>query len=116
MQKTVLGFCFAGALLVVAFGFRNSAPTNAYAANNLLANSSSGGMQVHVQQLPSGTQVITLVDTQNKALAVYHVKPSGQICLKSVRNVNADLQIDEFNIEKAEKPSPKDIREMLSKQ
>src|SRR5882757_6245922 len=59
----------------------------------------------------SGRQQITIIDPTRRVLSVYHIElASGVITLKSVRNINGDLQIDEFN---GKDPLPRDIRQQL---
>jgi len=54
---------------------------------------------------------ITIIDPQTRALVVYHIdKPSGEVSLRSVRNVHWDLQMDEFN---GKNPLPREIRSLL---
>ena len=66
----------------------------------------------HSVELADGRQQITLIDTRSRSLAVYHVDPrTGALALKSVRNVHADLQMDEFN--SGGNPSPKEIRSLV---
>jgi hypothetical protein len=61
--------------------------------------------------LGEGRQQVTLIDPQARVMAVYHVeRSSGQISLKSVRNVHWDLQMEEFN---GTNPSPRDLRALL---
>lgn len=57
-------------------------------------------------------QQLILVDPVQRAIAVYHVKlDSGQIELKSVRNVNWDLQLVEFN---GQRPLPQEIQSVVT--
>jgi hypothetical protein len=61
----------------------------------------------------NGRQQIAVIDTQSRALSVYHIdNASGAITLKSVRNIAADLLLDDFN---TESPLPREIRAMLTK-
>lgn len=56
-------------------------------------------------------QQLTLVDPRLQVICVYQVdSSSGQITLKSVRNVHWDMMMDEFN---GMSPSPKEIRATL---
>ncbi|MEE2641439.1 MAG: hypothetical protein VX768_12485 [Planctomycetota bacterium] len=51
---------------------------------------------------------IALVDPKRKVISVYGIdRNSGEIKLKSVRKVEWDLQLDEFN---GKQPSPQEIR------
>jgi hypothetical protein len=63
--------------------------------------------------MPSGTerQVVTVIDPHGRAMSVYHVELStGEITLKSVRNIQWDLQMMDFN---GTNPLPKEIRAVL---
>jgi hypothetical protein len=56
-------------------------------------------------------QMLTVVDPRQRVLSVYHIElPTGKITLKSVRNMQWDLQVEEFN---NVSPSPKEIRSQL---
>ena len=55
-----------------------------------------------------GRQQITLVDTRQRVMAVYHVdKTTGALSLRSVRNLQWDLTIEDFN---SGNPTPREIR------
>jgi len=56
-------------------------------------------------------QQITLIDPRQRVMCVYHIdRVSGEIALKSVRNIQWDLSMDEFN---GQSPSPQEIRTLL---
>lgn len=58
-----------------------------------------------------GKQQVTLIDPRTHMMSVYQLDPlTGEIALKSVRNVHWDLQMDEFN---GKTPSPGEIRSLL---
>jgi hypothetical protein len=58
--------------------------------------------------LSNGYQQIVLFDQTKFSIAVYHVDPaSGDIQLKSVRKVDADFALQEFNLSE---PTPSTIR------
>jgi hypothetical protein len=60
-----------------------------------------------------GQQQITVIDTKTRVMAVYHAAhQTGVISLKSVRDISADLMMDEFN---TDAPLPREIRAILSK-
>jgi hypothetical protein len=60
-----------------------------------------------------GPQQITLIDPQTRVMSVYHVdRVSGEISLRSVRNVRWDLMMDEFN---GANPSPREIRTLIAR-
>lgn len=56
----------------------------------------------------SGSQVITLVDTQKAWMAVYHIGSKGEIRLASSRAIDADFTL-QLN---ATSPTPEDIRRL----
>lgn len=61
--------------------------------------------------LSNGFQQIVLVDPAKQTMAVYHVDPEkGDIQLKSVRKIDADFALEEFNLSE---PSPTTIRKNL---
>ena len=61
-----------------------------------------------------GRQQITLVDPRQRVMAVYQVdRASGALQLKSVRNVQWDLTIEDYN---AGAPAPRDIRALRDQQ
>lgn len=56
-------------------------------------------------------QQLTVVDPSMKVVGVYHIDTvSGDIVLKSVRNIHWDLQMVEFN---GASPTPREIRTLL---
>jgi hypothetical protein len=72
---------------------------------DLLALSHDGG---------DGRQQITIVDPRQKVMAVYHVdRATGALALKSVRNLQWDLQIEDYN---STSPAPRDIRVLKEQQ
>ena len=57
----------------------------------------------------SGRQQVTMVDPRQRVLAVYHIdSASGGIALKSVRNVQWDMLMEDFN--SAGAPTPREVR------
>jgi hypothetical protein len=70
----------------------------------------SGNLIAHVLPSEGGAQALVVVDPVQRVLAVYHVdKSTGEIGLRSVRNITWDLQLPEFN---SGEPLPRDIRNM----
>src|SRR5262245_20056790 len=60
-----------------------------------------------------GRQQITVVDSRQRVMAVYHVdRASGALTLKSVRNLNWDLLIEDFN---SDKPTPREVRALTQR-
>jgi hypothetical protein len=100
---SLVALAYSGEFLAQVFAQRPAAP-----------GSMSGGesLSSHCVELPDGRQLITLIDQRTRCMAVYQVDPrTGAIGLKSVRNVQWDLQMDEFNT--GGNPSPKEIRTLL---
>jgi hypothetical protein len=55
-----------------------------------------------------GRQQVTVVDPRRQVLAVYHIdKVNGAITLRSVRNVQWDMVMEDFN---SGSPTPREIR------
>ena len=71
----------------------------------------SGGLITLTAPLADHAQQLTVIDPQMKVMSVYHIELStGQIVLKSVRNIHWDLQMVEFN---GTSPLPREIRSLL---
>ena len=61
-----------------------------------------------------GRQQITLVDPRQRVMAVYMIdRATGALQLKSVRNVQWDLTIEDYN---TGAPAPRDIRALRDQQ
>jgi hypothetical protein len=62
--------------------------------------------------MPTGEKgMLTVVDPRMRAIAVYHIDPAnGKIALRSVRNIQWDLQIMDLN---NENPVPQQIHSLL---
>ena len=73
---------------------------------------SAGGGPGSVAVTPGNErEQVTVVDPDTRTMAVYHVdKATGEIVLKSVRNIHYDLKMVEFN---GKSPLPSEIRAML---
>jgi hypothetical protein len=68
----------------------------------------SEGLTALSFDLGDGRQQITLLDPKSRSLAVYHLdRATGAVALKSVRQVQWDLQMDDFN---TASPTPREIR------
>lgn len=62
-------------------------------------------------EVEEGRQQVVVIDPKSRVMSVYHIEhATGVISLKSVRNIHADLLMDEFN---TESPLPKEIRAIL---
>ncbi|MEW4564194.1 hypothetical protein AB1K70_16770 [Bremerella sp. JC770] len=73
---------------------------------------SSQGLVVHAVKSEDGGQMMIMVDPDTRVMAVYHVDGiTGKVSLKSVRNLQWDLLIEEFN---GGEPSPREIRSLIN--
>ena len=69
---------------------------------------SAGSSMMASVILASGIQQLAVVDHAKSTIAVYHIDPSsGDIQLKSVRRIDADFALEEFNLSE---PTPSTIR------
>lgn len=69
---------------------------------------SAGSSMMASVILANGFQQIALVDHAKSTMAVYHIDPSsGDIQLKSVRRLDADFALEEYNLSQ---PTPSTIR------
>jgi hypothetical protein len=85
-----------------------SAPAAALAAGT---SASAGNLVFSSQPIAGGRTQIVILDAANRSLASYSIEAeTGMIELKSVRNIDADLRLKEFN---GTKPSPDEVRAVL---
>src|SRR5262245_45242300 len=111
MRAIVGGFVAALAVLVfAAVGFpeaqaqRPASQDRQASASDLIALSQDAG---------DGRQQLTVIDSKQRVMAVYHVdRVSGALSLKSVRNLNWDLLIEDFN---SDKPTPREVRALTQR-
>jgi hypothetical protein len=106
MMLGLAGIVLAGAGLAQGPAARSApAPTLAAASSD---RSAGGDLVVLSHEGPDGRQQITVVDTRQRVIAVYQVdRASGALQLRSVRNVQWDLTIEEYN---CASPAPREIR------
>jgi hypothetical protein len=113
MGGILVGCSVCGALLVGLAdaqaprpaSFERSSQDRVASSNELMALSHDSG---------DGRQQITIVDPRQKVMAVYHVdRATGALALKSVRNLQWDLQIEDYN---SASPAPRDIRALREQQ
>lgn len=68
----------------------------------------------HFHDQTTGPIILTMVDPQTSALAVYHItRETGEVKLKSVRNFQLDLRLSNFN---GGSPTPEEIQKMFDRQ
>jgi hypothetical protein len=113
MKSAMLGILIGVGLVMAAvavaeqrgdgFAPRGTAPTAVPAAGSELV--------VVPTSLGERGQMLTVVDPRQRVLCVYHIDlATGKIALKSVRNIQWDLQINALN---NEIPLPEEIRSQL---
>jgi hypothetical protein len=74
------------------------------------ASPPTSNLITHVLPSEGGAHAVVVVDPGQRVMAVYQVdKSTGEITLRSVRNLTWDLQMMEFN---SGEPLPQDIRNM----
>lgn len=75
--------------------------------------SSQNGLVALGFEEDGATPQVVIVDPQTRAMSVYQIdRTTGEISLKSVRNVRWDLQMEEFN---GVSPTPGEIRALLER-
>lgn len=82
----------------------------AYSQQEAGGGPSQSSLQVQSAMLPGGVQQLSVIDSQAKSLAVYHIEPTtGKILLRSVRSLQWDLQMEHFN---GQTPLPGELRQV----
>ena len=113
MRVALLGSLLAAGLLVVVVALSIRTPVYAQPPAGLVAQPGAPSDQLIAfsSDVGQGSQQITLIDPRSRVMGVYHLdRATGQITLKSVRNVHWDLLMDEFN---GVSPSPREIHSLL---
>ena len=90
-----------------------SSGRNAVFAQNAAGYTPGAGSELIVLTTPVDEkhQQLVVIDPKQRGMSVYHVElDSGEIALKSVRQLHWDLQLMEYN---GVKPLPREIRQML---
>lgn len=115
MGRTILGILLGVGIVMAAVavagqrgdvypprGAPEGAAPVARAGTELIVVSSSAGEK---------SLMLTVVDPRRRVICVYHVETAtGKIALKSVRDIQWDLQITDLN---NENPLPREIRSLL---
>ena len=123
MRVAAFGLSVLAVLVVVlsAISFDPSAyaqtpkePTAQPVLPSRIPLAAAGDLMAFSSELGNGPAQVTLIDAKSRVMCVYHVdRTTGQIELKSVRNVHWDLLIEEFN---GVRPLPREIRALLEQQ
>ena len=109
MKVSALGGLFGASLIVAAFCL--APQQNQVFAERPAAHSTGGELVTMSTAAGEGLQQLTVIDPRTRVVSIYHVDTAtGEISLKSVRNITWDLQMMEFN---AASPLPREVRSML---
>ncbi len=110
MRAAVVGmFVALGVLVVGAVGFPEATAQRPPAAQDRAASAELLALSFDAE----GRQQVTVIDPRTRVMAVYHVdRATGALSLKSVRNVQWDLLIEDFN---SANPTPREIRALTEK-
>ena len=109
MRRSLFGV-LVGSLLVIAATAERGSTEPVSAPREFAPRAAQPALVTHVTAADGGPQVVTVIDTRARVMAIYHVdRTSGEITLKSVRNMTWDLQMLEFN---SGEPLPQEIRDM----
>jgi hypothetical protein len=108
MKTAVLGAVLGAGLTILAWTATNSVPA-------VYATSSPSGASPELISIPLTSadhkQQLLLVDPRQRVMGVYQIDTnSGEIALKSVRNIHWDMQLTEFN---SAAPLPREIRSLV---
>ncbi len=114
MYKAVWGLGIAASLGLLVW---NATPRQEAAAQRPLApagsNFNRNGLIALGFEKDDSPPMVVVVDPKTNGMSTYHVdRMTGEITLKSVRNVRWDLQMEEFN---GVSPTPQDIRSLLDR-
>ncbi len=108
-------FSFAvGVGLVIGLQLWPDSTQQALGNQLALGGLASNGLITHVQESEGRATRVIIIDPQLRSMGVYDISQDhGEIQLKSIRNLNADLQMLEFN---SGGISPEDIQKAIQRQ
>ncbi|MFP6675359.1 MAG: hypothetical protein VB878_09825 [Pirellulaceae bacterium] len=95
--------------LVIAWVASHSSRDSAMAQTNLRSTVTATDSLMAIPTVDNnGAQLLTVIDPVQRSMGVYQVdRATGEIALRSVRNIRWDLQMEEFN---THSPKPREIR------
>jgi hypothetical protein len=109
MRRSSFGWT-ALAVVVLAWAATHGSSEPVAVAPMPLVGNSPPALVTYVGSSAGDTQIITVIDPAQRAMAIYHVNgTTGEIALKSVRNMTWDLQMVQYN---SGKPLPQEVRDM----
>ncbi len=114
MRTTWLGGALTVLLILTyAAGWWCSQEARAQRTPGAFPLEGSGELIAFTAPAQGDRQLLMVVDPLAHVVCAYHVDTaSGEISLRSVRNIHCDLQLLDFN---GSAPSPQDIRSMLDR-
>ena len=108
MKNVAFGTLVVAVLLIFA-GQWSDRTDRAMAAGS--TGVAAGELVTHSSTIDGARTELTVVDPRMRVISVYHVDHgSGEIALKSVRNINWDMQMIHFQ---SGRPLPQEIRSLL---
>ena len=106
----MLGTLVAAVIVVACVGSWDSGQ-EAYAERPTTVYAAAGSDVIAGPAETADGQVLTVIDTRQRVMSVYRIEGgTGKIALLSVRNIQWDMQLTEFN---GEHPLPQEIRRLL---
>ena len=107
-MKSAIWGSVVGAGLILALGVWWSSIEPVHAAGTTAGMAASAELITFASDVDDHRQQLTVIDPRTRAMTVYHVaKDTGEISLKSARNIRWDLQLEEFN---SASPRPREIK------
>jgi hypothetical protein len=116
MKRGILGTLVGIGLVMAAAAMAEQrgdyfGPRGAIPATPVTTAQAGGELIVVSTSVADKVQMLTVVDPRQRVLSVYHIDTlTGKIALKSVRNIQWDLHVNDLN---NEKPLPQEIRSLL---
>jgi hypothetical protein len=99
-----------GSFLVIAATAMCGSSEPVSTMRDFAPRSSRPSLVTHVTAADGQPQLVTVIDSETRVMAVYQVdRATGEIALKSVRNMTWDLQMLDYN---SGEPLPQEIRDM----
>ncbi|MCA9101801.1 MAG: hypothetical protein R3C10_24760 [Pirellulales bacterium] len=109
----MIGFAVGLAVAVVVAGVFSPSTSVMAQRTDTDPTAGAGHPVLFSSTVDAQRQLLTVFDPETLTLCVYHVEnDSGEISLKSARNLTWDMQMVEFN---GKSPLPQEIRSMLQR-
>ena len=110
MRNVVLGGFVGAGVMAAVCGWWNFVET-ATAAPREVGQLSGQDLITLSREIDEQREQLTVIDPQQRVISIYHVaRDTGEISLKSVRKIQWDLQMEEFN---SASPRPREVRVAL---